>query len=346
MKKKYAIKDIAEQLNISKTAVSFVLNGKAREYGISVTLEKKVLSFVEKVGYKPSRMAQGLRTGKSNTIGMMIEDISDPFFALIARRVEEIAYNKGYRIIYGSTENDTVKTMDLIQLFRNHQVDGYIIAPPPGLGNDVQELISDGFPVVIFDRTLAEIKCDTVVVDNYDGTYNAIQHLIGNGYENIAMITLVSEQNQMVDRLNAYLQAMDDHHLPQSVKRLVYHEDKQKSIRSIQHFLKSNKQIDAVFFATNYIAVTGLEALKKMKWVVADDVAVIAFDDYNSFELFNPSVTAIFQPIQEIADHVINRMLEQLSVDKELHEPANIVLRTKLIVRDSSRRKIKGVVKK
>ncbi|WP_442587316.1 LacI family DNA-binding transcriptional regulator [Pedobacter sp. AW31-3R] len=337
MKKKLAIKDIAEQLKISKTAVSFVLNGKARAQGISVVLEKRILDFIEKVGYKPSRMAQGLRTGKSNTIGMMVEDISDPFFSSIARRVEEVAYDNGYRIVFGSTDNDTIKSIDLIQLFRNHQVDGYIIAPSPGLDNEIQELINDGLPVVVFDRKSGEAKCDAVVVDNYDGTRKAILHLIENGYKNIAMITIVSEQHQMLDRLNAYQDLMDKYERPHLLKRVVFHVDKQKGIDSIQRFLEANKEVDAVFFATSYMAITGLQALKKMGRKVPQDIAVIAFDDYSSFDLFNPSITAICQPIQQISDEVINTMLNKLMARTEIAaEAATTVLETALLIRESS----------
>jgi len=338
MKKKLSIASIASQLNISTATVSFILNGKAKEKKISEALEKKVIAYVDKVGYRPNRMAQGLRTGKSKIIGMLIEDISDPFFSSIARQVEENAVLNGYHIIYGSTENEPVKTLDLLQIFRHHQVDGYIIAPPPGIESAIRDLVEEGLPVVLFDRKLKELDTDVVEVDNFDGTLSAMEHMIANGFRNIAMITLTSDQNQMNDRVSAYEQAMSDNDLPSLVKKITYHAEREKSVKIIQNFLKLNKNMDAVFFATNYIAINGLEAIKRSHLTIGRDLGVIAFDDSISFELFTPSITAIAQPINDISTAVISKMLERLT--SQADDTANIystkTLHTVLIERESS----------
>ncbi|MDN5286526.1 MAG: transcriptional regulator, LacI family [Mucilaginibacter sp.] len=331
MEKRRSIKDIAKHLGVSKTTVSFVLNGKQ---GVSEAVKKRILDYVEKVGYRPNHMAQGLRTGKSKTIGMMIEDIADPFFSSIARLVEENAYKKGYRIIYGSTENSTEKTRDLINMFRRYQVDGYIIAPAPGIEADIQTLIAEGLPVVIFDRMLSGIDTSFVEVDNFAGAYKAVDHLMINGFKRIALITLESEQNQMLDRLEGYLQAINDHGLKQYVKKIKYHEDNEKSISQIIAFLQPEK-IDAIFFTTNYIAFTGLEALKRLNLQISKDIGIVVFDDYNSFALFGPSITAVAQPIKEIADNLTRIMLKQLS-NGFLINPEKVELKTTLMVRGSS----------
>src|ERR1700712_5634997 len=133
MKKKLSINDIAAQLKISKTTVSFILNGRAKEKRISDELVQIVLKQVEKVGYKPSSLAKSLRTGKSKTIGLMVEDISNPFFAGIARLIEDRAYKNGYKILYCSVDSNVEKTRELISTFRDRHVDGYIIAAPEGI---------------------------------------------------------------------------------------------------------------------------------------------------------------------------------------------------------------------
>ncbi|MEO6521776.1 MAG: substrate-binding domain-containing protein [Mucilaginibacter sp.] len=336
MKKKITIGDIASELGISKTTVSFVLNGKARENHISVALEKKILKHIEKVGYRPNHFAQSLRTGKTKIIGMLIEDISDPFFASIARIVEEIAYSKGYKIFYSSTENDPQKTRDLLQVFRTRQVDGYIIAPPPGIEKELKELVDDGHPVVVFDRTLPGFKGDNVVADNYQGAFTAIQHFIDNGYQRIAMITLNSDQVQMIERQKGYNDAIKATGQLPIVKKVTYHDDKEHSIREIQDFIAGNGNIDAVFFATNYIADNGLEAIRNLNLSIPQELGVIVFDDYNLFRLFTPSITAISQPIKEMAERVINLMLERLSATAEPGEARSFVLSSTLMVRNSS----------
>lgn len=328
MKEKLSIAVIASRLNISKTAVSFILNGKAKEQKISEALEKKVMAYIKKVGYRPNRMAQGLRTGKSMIIGMLIEDISDPFFSSIARLAEENAIRQGYHIIYGSTENDPSKTLDLLQIFRHHQVDGYIIAPPPGIESAIQEIMDDGLPVVLFDRKLKDLTTDSFEVDNFEGTKKAMEHLLSQGFRHIAMITLASEQNQMLDRVEAYRQTMESNGLDVLIKKITYHEEREKSIRRITTFLKGHKEVDAVFFSTNYIAINGLEALKRLNLKIGENVGVIAFDDYNTFELFTPGITVIAQPVKEIATEVIEKMLERLS---EVVDPATTKFESKIL---------------
>src|SRR5690606_28219805 len=152
--KKTSLVDIARALNISPTTVSFILNNKAEEKRISKKLVKIVLDYVEEVGYRPNPLARSLRTGKTNTIGLMVEDITNPFFGHIARKIEEAAYKNGYKILYCSTDNNTEKTKDLITMFRERQVDGYIISPPPRVEKEIESLIQSNIPVVLFDRTL------------------------------------------------------------------------------------------------------------------------------------------------------------------------------------------------
>src|SRR5690554_1799569 len=169
MKKKILISDIAKDLGVSVTTVSFVLNGKAKEKRISDGLTKKVLEHVQKVGYKPNELAKSLRTGKTKIIGLVIEDISNPFFANIARLIEAKAYSRGYRIIYCSTENDAQRTAEFIQLFRDRYVDGYLITPPVNIADTLASLVQEGLPVVQFDRFIPEVETDSVVVDNRKG---------------------------------------------------------------------------------------------------------------------------------------------------------------------------------
>ena len=145
MKKgKLSINDIAAKLNISKTTVSFILNGKAKEKRISEELTKKVLNLVDKVGYMPSQAAQILRTGRTGIIGLMVEDISDPFFSGVAKHIEDEAFVRGYKIIYCSTENDKKRTQEYLRMFHQLRVDGYIITAPDDAEEDVERLYNEG----------------------------------------------------------------------------------------------------------------------------------------------------------------------------------------------------------
>src|SRR5690606_38947830 len=206
MKKRILISDIAKALGISVTTVSFILNDKAKEKRISEALTKRVLDYVKKVGYKPNELAKSLRTGKTKILGLIIEDISNPFFANIARYIETKAYSRGYRIIYCSTENNSEKAIEFIQLFRDRHVDGYLITPPVGIQDTVAELIEQGLPVVLFDRYFPELPTDYVIVQNKQGALEATNHLIEQGFKRIAFVTSTSQQTQMRDRMEGYME--------------------------------------------------------------------------------------------------------------------------------------------
>lgn len=336
MKKKVTIGDIAHQLGVSKTTVSFVLNGKAKEKHISESLEKEILKYIEKINYRPNQFAQGLRHGRTKIIGMLVEDISDPFFSSVSRQMEEIAYQKGYKIIYSSTENQTDKAKELLQIYRSRQVDGYIIAPPPGIEKEINDLIDDNLPVVLFDRTIPGAETSNVMVNNYEAAYDAIFHFIQNGFKNIAMVTLKSDQVQMMERVEGYTDALKRIKGTPLIKEIIYHDKKEHSIWEIEVFLRTHTEIDAVFFATNYIADNGLESIRNLSLRIPTDLGVIVFDDHNLYRLFTPPITAISQPIKEIAENSIGLILNMLEEDYKGGAIKNVMLKSTLIIRDSS----------
>jgi LacI family transcriptional regulator len=336
MKKRISIADIAKELNVSKTTVSFVLNGKAKENYISDALAERVIKYVEEVGYKPNDLARGLRTGKTKIIGMLVEEISDAFFSSIARIIEESAYKKGYKIFYSSTENNPEKTKELINVFRSRQVDGYIIAPTPGIEEDIKALLNDNLPVVLFDRYFPELPTDTVIVENFESSFNAIKHLVKNGFKSIAFITLVSDQVQMEDRLNGYLQAIEESNLKPTVKAVSFENEPEENISEIKRFLEQQTNLDALFFSTNYLAENGLEAIRALNLRIPEDLGIVVFDDSNLFRLFSPPITAIAQPIKELSEAIIDLLLRRLTENDKTPEKKMIVLPATLVERKSS----------
>jgi len=334
--KKLSIVDIANALNVSKTTISFILNGRAQEKRIGADLVEKVMKYVEEVGYKPNSLAKSLRTGKSNTIGLMVEDISNPFFASIARLIEDRAYKNGYKIIYCSTDNDTRKTQELITMFRDRHVDGYIIAPPEGIESEIESLINDGLPVVLFDRHLPYVNTDFIEVNNLFSTYNAARHLIEQGFKNIAFVTFASQQTQMLDRVKGYHDAIKNEGLKVIIKEIVFNQNEEVIMKPLREFIKSNPNIDAILFGTNHIGTCGLKVMQELDKKAPTDIAVISFDDYDVFALHSPPVTAIAQPIEEIADNVISVLLEKLNNRLSFNKSQSVILKTELKIRKSS----------
>jgi len=336
VKKKLSITDIARQLEISITTVSFILNGKAEEKRISKDVTEKVLNLVAELNYKPNQLAQSLRTGKTHIIGLIVEDIAGSFFANVARLIEENAYKNGYRIIYCSTENKTNKAKELINMFRDRHVDGYIINPSEGIEDDIASLLQEGLPVVLFDRYLPKLPTNYVVIDNYSGTFNAANHLLQQGFSNIAFLTIDSEQTQMEERYNGYERAMKMHNKQKFVKQIGYYDERESVVQQITDFIKENPAVDAIIFATNYLSIYGLEALKQLKLNIPNDIGVVSFDDHEFFKLYSPTITAIAQPVEEISRQVIKILISNLTFSGDKWIEQTVVLPSDLIIRESS----------
>ncbi|PKB15144.1 substrate-binding domain-containing protein [Flavobacterium sp. 5] len=337
-KKAVSIKTIATNLNISVTTVSFVLNGKANEKHISKLLTQKVLDYAKEVNYKPNQIAQSLRTGKSKLLVFMVEDISNSFFSKLARIIEDIAYEKGYKVIFCSNENDDEKSNDLITLFKFRQVDGFIIVPSPGIKSSIQELIDDNIPVVLLDRYFTGLECNSVVIDNNEAAFNATSHLIQNGFKNIGFITTDSDQTQMQDRLLGYEKAINDCNLNKFILKIPYNGTGNGICKSsIKNFIDKYKKLDAVFFATNYLTQSGLEVFKENASHLIHDLGIITFDDNEFFKIYNPTITAVSQPLTEISNELM-KLLLQLLKNKEVknEKVKNISLQAELKIRESS----------
>lgn len=339
-KEKPSIKDIASQLNISKTTVSFIMNGKAKEKRISDKLVAKVMKLVKEVGYKPNQLAQSLRTGKTRILGLIVEDISNPFFARIAKQIEDKAYDNGYKIIYCSTENDPERAKSFLSMFQNLGVDGYIIAPTPGIEKDIDLLASAGSPIILFDRNFGNSEIMNVLVDNEEGTYTGTKHLMAQGYSNIAFITISLEPEEENDRIRGYKNAMHENKLSTHLHVLPYVDDRSYT-PAITKILKESTELDAVFFGTNYLGICGLEAISSLGLKIPENLAVLSFDDNDLFRIYSPSITAVAQPIDQISETVITSLLQALNTGENTPKTKNISLPTSLIIRDSTAAKQK-----
>jgi LacI family transcriptional regulator len=336
-KSKPSINDLAKKLKISKTAVSFILNGKAKEKRISDSLVEKVKKQALKLGYQPNQFAKSLRTGRTNIIGLMVEDISNPFYASIAKSIEDKVYQNGYKIIYCSTENDKDRGKEFLNMFNTLGVDGCILAPPRGMENEIKEMVEAGKNVVLFDRKFLNKVTSAVLVNNREGMYGAVKHLIDGGRKNIALIALALDKPEKEERIIGYTRAIADHGLTPHVYPLPFKVQYLDYIEDIRKILTQNKKLDAVVFGTNYLGIAGLEAISQLKLKIPKDLAVVSFDDHDLFRIHKPGISVVAQPIEQIAQTVIDTLLLKLTNPKAKKTAETITLSTTLIVRQSSR---------
>ncbi|GAA4319997.1 ribose operon transcriptional repressor RbsR [Mucilaginibacter gynuensis] len=339
MKKTVSIKDIAKLTDSSITTVSFVLNGKGR---ISEATRKKILDVAEKNGYQANRMAVGLRTGVSKVIGLVVENIGGHFFGALAKVIEEEAEKHGYRIIYCSTNNDIQKGREVIKMLSQQLVDGYIITPLKGLEDEVLALTTNNKPVVLIDGYFPGLNIPHVLVDNTGSVVNGINCFIKEGYKKIGFVTVDIELVQLTERLQGYSDTLKQNNIKEvkkNILKLPFDIDKYNAVEVIKNYILKNKNLDAIFFATNYLGILGLQALKELKLSIPDDIAVISFDDNELFDLYPPGITSIKQPTYEIAKSAIDILLSQLMDNKTDISDLKLQIPSTIIERGSTRAK-------
>ncbi|MDR0794058.1 MAG: LacI family transcriptional regulator [Chitinophagaceae bacterium] len=333
-----SIKDIANKAGVSISTVSFVLNKKAAEMRISIDVEENVKKIATEMGYQPNTLARGLRTGKTRTIGLIVEDISNSFFSAFAKIVETHARKYNYRVIYCSTDKSAERAHELVSTLTGAHVDGFIIVPAMNMEEDILQLQRLEIPVVLFDRYLPEINTTCVMMDNKKASADATQFLIEKGYKKIAFITHNTHLIQIENRVNGYRETLINNGLEindNHILTLRLSEDEHKvHIKTVEHFMENNPDIDAIIFVNNLLGIIGIAAIRRMGKKIPDDVAIICFDDKDVFKLNSPAISVIEQPIAAMGTKTVDMLIQTLENKKPLPE-AHIIEEGKLVIRDS-----------
>jgi LacI family transcriptional regulator len=337
MAKKVSIKDIAAAAGVSATTVSIVLNGRAREMKISESMARKVERLAEKLQYRPNHFAKGLRTGKTNTIGLIVDDISNYFFGHLAKVVEEEADKKGYTVMFCSSENNEGKSRNILNMLVDKHMDGYIIAPTTFMLPEIEQLLEEKRPTVLIDRYFPDLNSNYVTVDNYQGSLEAINHLASKGIRNIALVTNDTDQLQMQQRIDGYMEGLTKNAIQPDknlVKKIPFGWPEQKQVKELaQFFTRQKDKFEAVFFTSNNLGVAGLEAFSNLGISVPEQVSVICFDDNDLFRLGKPGITVMSQPIKQMAKKAVEVLVKQ--IEQAGTAPSHIVLSTQLVERAS-----------
>ncbi|XOV94636.1 MAG: LacI family DNA-binding transcriptional regulator [Bacteroidota bacterium] len=325
--KKVSLRDIADELGVSKTLVSLVLNGKAKENRISQEVIDKVTQVAKEKGYEPNQFAKALRTGKSKTIGLIVADISNAFYAKMARSIEDEAYSADYTVLFGSSDEDVKKAEKLIRAMMDRQIEGLIISPTLGGDKNIELLEKNNIPYILVDRSLKNLKSSFVGVDNYEASYAAVTELITKGCKKIAHITFMDELSNIRQRQDGYLQALKDGGLTvdKSLIKIVSSDHAENEIRKFITSIKD--KADAYFLANNEIAINAIKHLHHSGVKIGNEVKVTTFDEHEAFHLLTSPIGVISQPVTEIGEMALNLLLTRINNDqKEL--PGEIILPT------------------
>lgn len=337
-KKKVSIKDIAQEAGVSTALVSYVLNGKEKESRVGQEIAGKIRRIANELNYQPNYLAKSLRSGKTQTIGLIIADISNPFFANIARIVEDEAKKNGYTVIIGSSDENADKSWDLLTVLINRQVDGFIIVSSENSEEQIRYLNDKKVSFVLLDRHFPDIPTDFVALNNYKAAYDAGMHLIAGGYRRIGFIAYKSGLFHMQERIRGYKQALTDKAIPFRAAWLneVEFVNIEKEMRTgIDAMLKSDYCVDALIFATYRLAISGLKYINELNLNVPTDIAIVSFGQAEAFDLYYCPITYLQQPMDDLGKAAVDVLVNKLKNPDETQ--THVLMEAILIARDSSK---------
>ncbi len=338
--KKTSLSDIAKALGVSKALVSLVLNDRGDEVGINKETQKKVVRMARKMNYKPNMVARGLRLGASKTIGLIIPNIANLFFARIARVIEDEAGKYDYRVMSVSSDENPEKETGLIKVLLERQIDGLILASSLKDRTEIMNLKRDRVPFVLIDRHFPQIKCNYVITDNYHAAYNVVTHLINQGFKKIGLLKITPAYLTPIKlRFEGYRDALHDHGIrfdKRLVKEIPFGGIKNVMEQSLTELLFKPVSADALFFLNNDLTIAGLGVISTLGLRIPQDVAIVSFDDLELFRLLYPPVTAVAQPWQEMAKEAVRILIKEIqSPGKNNNNKTQIMLPARLEVRKS-----------
>jgi LacI family transcriptional regulator len=312
---KITIKDIAKDLNVSKTTVSFVLSGIGSSMGISSKTEEKILKYSKEKGYQPNLLAKSLYSGKSYTLGVIVPSIADMFYAELVREFEIEAKKNGYILIICSSERDVVQEAKMIRMLRTKQVDGLIIAPTEYCEKELKLLLQENFPFVLVDRYYPNLKTNYVVIDDLKTSFVLVSKLLAKGNKKIALFTPDTHITAITYRKEGYRKALReanisfDENLYCKVKRNTYEED---VIKVLDTLFEKVPEVDGFFFTTHYLALETIMYFFR-KNIDVNKYGLACIHGNPLFSTLAPNMDVAAIPLDEMGHKAVNILLNDMN---------------------------------
>ena len=327
------MQDVAKRAGVSAMTVSRVVNGRE---GVDSETQRRVEETIRALDFVPNRIARGLVSQKTQTIGLIVPDVVNPFFAPVVRGAESAARKAGYRVLLCNSEGDLRLEREYIDDLVAHRVEGLLLAPASDRSrSSILSLLRGGFPLVLIDRTLPNADCDLIVSDSANGARRLVEHLIAVGHREIAHVTDAEDTSTGRERLRGYREALEAAGIPfQSELVIQTTVDRIGGYRAAQEILARVPLPTAVFTVNNMTAVGTMEALRERGLSVPKDMGLVCFDDVEHLAVLSPFLTVIDQPAETFGSLGAQLLLERMS-GKASSRPRRIVLQTDLIVRES-----------
>lgn len=343
MKRKVTLKQIAKELSVSISTVSKSLQNSSE---ISEDTKQKVQAFAKLFNYRPNNIALSLKNRRTKSIGIIIPEIVHHFFATVINGIEKVANENGYTVIVCLSNESFDKEVINMEMLANGSIDGFIMSLSKetqfkGDFHHINEVISQGMPVVMFDRVSNEVYCDKVIIDDKMAAYDAVLHLIKLGKRKIALVSTVDYVSVGKLRTDGYIKALLDNNLDFNENLIIKIEDIENCEIKIAKLLE-DRAIDAILAVNELFAVTIIKLASKLGLRVPDDLSIIAFTDGIISQYSTPTITTVSQNGEKMGQKAAKMLIDRLQLDDNFDEeiPEHYVteiIETHLILRESAR---------
>ena len=341
MKSKATLKQIAKELHVSVSTVSKALNDSPE---ISEQTKIKVQEYAKLKNYKPNVIGLNLKNRKTKTIGVIIPNILNSFFAKVFTGIEKVADEKGYNVITCISNESIEKEIHTLDMLSNGTIDGFILS----ISEEAQklqefghfnEIINDGTPIVMFDRISDEVECDKVIVDDFDSSIDATQHLINLGCKKIALFSSIDNLSVGKLRAEGYFKALEKNNIALN-KNLIVLSDSEDDFDAKVKALFETNTIDGIFALDEHAAVSAIKMGLKNNYKIPEELSIIGFADGVWSRRLTPSLSTLSQHGPEIGEAAAKLLIERLESPKDDEEEVykTTVVKTELRQRESTRK--------
>jgi LacI family transcriptional regulator len=326
------IQDVARRAGVAPITVSRVVNNSG--YASEAT-RQRVEAAIEELGYVPNTLARGLRSKRTNTLALVMTDITNPFFTMIARGVEDAASAAGFTVIFCNTDESEEEEEKYTHILAQKQVDGVLLIPARSNPDSVEFLQSKKIPVVLLDRSVPNVRTDIVRCDSKGGAYQLVKRLIELGHQYISIITGPQGVSTSDDRIAGFIQALSEAGLADHRRIYAGSFTQASGYELTTQTITDDPPPTAIFGANNFISIGVLKALRDYGLKVPEDISVVSFDDLPAAMIVNPFLTVAAQPAYEMGKMATDLLLTRLSGESS-GEFQEIILPTEIIERQSS----------
>ena len=329
------IHDIAKEAKVSIATVSRVLNNKP---DVSEETREKIKNIIRENNYNPNEVARGLVWHKTDTIGLVIPSITNPFFPEVAKGIEDEARKNGYSVLLSTTENNKIREKEIIQVMKAKNVDGLIGSLTENKINNIEKLVGENISLIQIDRKIPDLDFPSVTIDNKLSGYLATIHLIKLGHKKIAHITGESNVKNTQDRLIGFKNALQENDLFYNKEWIKFGNPniEDSGYKKMKELLHQKNQPTAVFFGNDIMAVDAYKAILEHGLKIPEDISIIGHDNIRLSSLIQPSLTTINQPKYELGKSAVQIMINK--IQNEQKEVEDIILKPELIIRKSTKK--------